>query len=176
MTLILGIATFFCLLLAGSILLICRKLVVTTNLPRESDWLEQLSPHRYRPLNRLLDESEYSRLKAHPAITPRMLRNIRLHRVRVFRGYLNCLSVDYGRICSAVKLLMVQSAQDRPDLAGLLVRQRVTFTLRLMMAECYLTLHAVGIGSVDVTDLVAALDSMRMELNSLIAAAQPSAA
>jgi hypothetical protein len=71
---------------------------------------------------------------------------------------------------------MVQSAQDRPDLAGLLVRQRVTFTLRLMMAEFGLTLHALGIGGVDVAKLVAALDGMHLELNCLIAAAQPSAA
>jgi len=70
---------------------------------------------------------------------------------------------------------MVQSAQDRPDLASMLVRQRITFTLHLMMAEFGLTLHAVGIGGVDVSKLVAALDSMRLELNGLMAAAQPSA-
>ena len=71
---------------------------------------------------------------------------------------------------------MVQSAQDRPDLANVLVRQRVTFNLRLLMAECRLTLHAWGLGSVDVAQLVAALDSMRLELNSLMTGVQPSAA
>lgn len=176
MSLIIGIATTFCLFLAGALILVCRKLVIDANLPVEDDWLQQLSPQRYHPLERLLDENELTRLQAHPAITPKMLRSLRSRRVRIFRGYLKSLSADYGRVCSTVKLLMVQSDQDRPDLADVLVRQRVTFSLRLMMAECRLTLHALGIGGVDVAQLVAALDSMRLELNSLMAAAQPTAA
>lgn len=176
MSILIGIATVFCLCLAGSIILVCRKLVVDAHLPAEDDWMQQLSPQRYRPLERLLDEREYARLKAHPAISPKMLRSMRSRRIRIFRDYLSCLSVDYGCVCKTIKLLMVQSAQDRPDLASLLVRQRVTFTLRLMTAEFCLTLHALGIGGVDATKLVAALDGMRLQLNCLMAAAQPSAA
>jgi hypothetical protein len=176
MSLIIGIAFLSCLLLAGALFLVCRKLVMDASLPVEDDWLQQLSPQRYRPLERLLDQREMSRLQSHPAITPKMLRSIRSRRVRIFRAYLNSLSADYGRVCKTVRLLMVQSAQDRPDLANVLVRQRFTFSLRLMMAECRLTLHALGVGGVDVAQLVAALDSMRVELNSLMVAAQPSAA
>lgn len=176
MSLIIGIATTFCLFLAGALILVCRKLVIDASLPVEDDWLQQLSPQRYQPLERLLDENEMARLLSHPAITPKMLRSLRTRRVRIFRGYLKSLSADYGRVCTTVKLLMVQSAQDRPDLANVLVTQRITFNLRLMMAECRLTLHALGLGGVDVAQLVAALDSMRLELNTLMAAAQPSAA
>jgi hypothetical protein len=176
MTLMIGIATLLCLFLAGSMILVCRKLVVDADLPADDDWVQQLSPARYKPLERLLDVGEYSRLKSHPAITRKMLRSFRNHRISIFRGYLNSLSVDYSRVCQTVKLLMVHSAQDRPDLASLLVKHRVTFTLRFMTAECRLTLHALGIGDVDVAGMVASLDSMRMELHSLMAAAQPTAA
>jgi hypothetical protein len=176
MSIIIGIAAVFCLVLTGSIIVVCRKLFGEANLPAEDDWVQQLSPQRYRPLERLLDEREYARMKAHPAITPKMLRSMRSRRIRIFRAYLNCLSVDYGRVCKTVKLLMVQSAQDRPDLASLLVRQRVNFTLHFMMAEFGLALYVVGISGVDVTKLVASLDSMRLELTYLMAATQPSAA
>ena len=167
MSFVIGIATIFCVFLTGMFLLVCRKLVADPSLPADDDWLQRLSPLRYRPMERLLDAGEYRRLEAHPAITRKMLRRIRVRRVRLFRGYLHCLSLDHSRVCKAVKLLIVHSAQDRPDLAGLLVRQRVTFTARLVMAECRLTLHALGVGAVDVGKLVAALDSMRLELNSL---------
>jgi hypothetical protein len=176
MSIIIGIATIFCLFLAVSIVLVGRQLVRDVNLPAEADWMEELSPQRYRPLERLLDEREYWRLKAHPAITPKMLRTMRSRRIRIFRGYLSCLSVDYGRVCKTVKLLMVQSPRDRPDLASLLVRQHVTFTVRLAMAQFCLTLHALGIGGMEAAKLVAALESMRVELNGLMAATQPSAA
>jgi hypothetical protein len=170
MTFVIGIATIFCLFLAGMFFLVCRKLTADANLPAEEDWLQHLSPLRYRPMERLLDAGEYQRLEAHPALTPKMRKRIRSRRVRLFREYLDCLSLDYRRACKAVKMLMVQSAQDRPDLAALLVRQRFTFSLRLVMAETSLTLHGLGVGSVDTAKLVAALDSMRLELNSLLEA------
>ncbi len=175
MTFVIGIATVFCLSLAGMFLAVCRKLAADSNLPAEDDWLQHLSPLRYRPMERLLDVVEYRRLTEHPAITRKMRKRIRARRVRLFREYLECLSLDYGRTCQAVKMLMVQSAQDRPDLAAVLVRQRLTFGLHLMLAETRLALHTLGVGTVDAGNLVAALDSMRLELNSLLAA-QPAPA
>src|SRR4051794_39398056 len=128
MTLMISIASLFCFLLAVSIVLVCRKLVVDANVPEDGDWVRQLSPTRYNPMARLLDEDEYARLKAHPAINAKMLRNLRSRRITIYRGYLRTLSADYGRVCKTTRLLMVQSAQDRPDLATLLVRQRINFT------------------------------------------------
>lgn len=176
MSVMLAIVTVLCLFLAGSFVLVLRKLVSAGQLPAEQDWVEQASPDRYRPMERLLNDLDFRRLETHPAIGPKMLRRFRAQRVRVFRGYLDCLSLDFSRVCQAVKLLMVESVQDRPDLATLLVKQHITFALRLMMAECSLTVYALGVGRVEVRPLVAALDSMRFELNSLMAAAQPAGA
>jgi hypothetical protein len=175
MSFLIGIATILCAILTGLFVALCRKLVSDASLPAEEDWPRNLSPLRYRPMERLLDAAEYRRLEAHPAITRRMLRSIRNRRVRLFREYLHCLSLDYSRVCKGVKLLMVQSAVDRPDLARLLVRQRILFTLRLIMSECKLSLHLLGVGRVDTAELVAALDCMRLHLNSLLDA-QPAAA
>jgi hypothetical protein len=168
MSFIIAIASIFCMMFAGLFLLVCRKLVSSPNVPVENDWLQNLSPLRYRPMERLLDVAEYRRLASHPAISRRMLKNIRSRRVHLFREYLRCLSLDYGRICGAVKLLMVQSSQDRADLASLLMRQRLQFNLRLLMAEFRLTLHSLGLCGVDAAQLMAALDSMRLELHSLM--------
>src|SRR5581483_8791890 len=159
-----------CVFLCALFLLLCRKLVTDTSLPVDNDWLQRLSPLRYQPMERLLDADEYRRLKAHPAISRKSLHTIRTRRIRLFREYLRCLSLDYSRICTAIKIVMVQSAQDRPDLARLLVLQRFTFSARLLMAECRLTLHYLGICGVDAGKLVAAMEAMRLQLNSMLEA------
>jgi hypothetical protein len=175
MSIVIGIAIIFCVFFAGMIVLVCRKLACDASLPPESDWLQHVSPDRYRPMERLLDAAEYRRLEKNPAISRKMLRRIRSSRIRLFRQYLQCLSLDFNRVCKGLKLVAVHSAQDRPDLAALLIRQRVAFSLHMVMAEIRLTMHALGIGSVDTAQLVAAFDSMRLELNSLLQA-QPAAA
>ena len=176
MGVMLAIISILALFLAASFVVVFRRLAANRQLPAESDWMDQVSPDRYRPMERVLDEQDFRHLAEHPAISQKMLRRFRTERVRIFRGYLSCLSLDYGRVCQAVKLLMVQSARDRADLATLLVEQRAMFTLRLMMAECRLTIYAWGFGNVEVGKLVAALDSMRVELNTLMAAVQPAGA
>ena len=175
MSILVGISAIFGLLLAGSFVMVFRKLAAE-NLPVDDDWVAQVSSDRYRPMERLLDETEHARLRGSPACTRQMLRRLRSSRIKVFRGYLACLSKDYTRVCSAIKLVLVQSAQDRPDLAGLLVRQRASFTLHLMLAELRLRLYALGVGRVDVVRLVAALDSMRLQLHGLLLATEAAAA
>jgi hypothetical protein len=62
---------------------------------------------------------------------------------------------------------MVQSGVDRPDLAQALVRNRLVFTMALCKAEIRLTLFATGIGKVDISGLVAALDALRAQAGAL---------
>lgn len=177
MNLIMVTAGILGLLIAGSYIAVFRRLVaVGRQLPAEDDWLEQVSVSRYRAMERLLDRREFEALASHPAFNHKMLRRFRAQRRRAFRGYLACLTRDYSRVCTAIKMVMVHSAQDRPDLAGLLMRQRVSFTFGLMTAHFRLALHGCGIGTVDVRELVAALGSVRFELNTLLLATQPTAA
>ena len=137
---------------------------------------EEFIPGRYRPMERLLDAGDYEFLERQPGVDRETLRRFRARRRHLFRAYLACLSQDFNTVCTAIKSLMAQAANDRPDLAGLLLRNRLYFTLGMLRAEFHLALQAVGIGSVDTHSLVEALDSMRLELSGLRLAAVSAAA
>jgi hypothetical protein len=57
-------------------------------------------------------------------------------------------------------------------LAQVLFRQRLTFAWTVLQVEFRLLLHAAGLGPVDVTRLLGALDSMRLNVSALNAAPQ----
>jgi hypothetical protein len=113
--------------------------------------------NRYRPMLRLLSDEDLKFASA----SPRLRGKIRARRREVFRGYLRCLAKDYARLLSGVRGMMVESGVDRPDLAKALARNRMLFALSLCRIEIHLQLHALGIGKVDVSGLVEALDSLR---------------
>jgi len=58
---------------------------------------------------------------------------------------------------------MIHSQVDRPDLFSLLLRKRVWFLMGLLSVEFRLALHACGLGTVDVRNLLGSLDSMRAD-------------
>ena len=60
---------------------------------------------------------------------------------------------------------------DRPDLAQALAKNRVLFVMAVCKVEMRLTLHAVGVGKVDISGLVDALEALRSQVNVLGAAA-----
>jgi hypothetical protein len=134
-----------------------------------ADWNSIFAASRYKPMERLLDPADYGR---------RIVRRLRASRVEIFRGYMRCLGRDFSRVSSALKVLMVHGSVDRSALAGLLLKQRLLFNVRMMSLEARLVLHGFGLGvpTVDVQSLVDALDAMRTQLQALAAAAQPSAA
>ena len=88
----------------------------------------------------------------------------------MFRGYLACLSRDFSLVGAALRLMMMYSAQDRPDLAGILYKQQALFAFGMLAVQWRLVLHACGLGTVDVRGLVRAMESMRMELRQMIPA------
>jgi hypothetical protein len=65
---------------------------------------------------------------------------------------------------------MLQSRQDRPDLAGLLVQQQMRFACGMGLVYCRLFMYRWGLCGVDVTGLVKNFDLMRLELRSLVPA------
>jgi hypothetical protein len=113
--------------------------------------------NRYRPMLRLLSENDLEFAASNPKIRSR----IRSQRRQVFRGYLRCLTKDYARLLLGIRGMMVEAGEDRPDLAKALARNRAQFALALCRIELNLQLHALGIGRVDVSGLVEALDTLR---------------
>jgi len=148
-----------------------RRLVASPKtLPVSADWISDLSAARYKPMQRLLEGDDYDFLASQPGCNRRMLRRMRAQRRRLFRGYLACLARDFGTVCAALRLLMVYSNHDRPDLAGIVYKQQMLFAVGMLGAQWQLALHACGVGTVDVRGLVRAMEFMRLELRQMVPA------
>jgi hypothetical protein len=132
------------------------------------------SPNRYRVVERLLAETD---LKSVRSVGDRRLeKHFRKVRVTIFRGYMLQLSHDFNQICKGIKLLMATSDLDRSELSGVILKQQFQFSLRLMRIEVELILYNLGYSGIDTTGLTESLNALRMQLQGLIAVAEPMAA
>jgi hypothetical protein len=122
---------------------------------------------RYKPMLRLLsgDDLEFV------AVNPSLRRKIGSRRRELFRAYLRCLTKDYARLLAGIRRLMVESGVERPDLAKALAKNRMLFAVALCRIEIHLQLHALGVGKVDVSGLVNALDALRGTVSMMSPAA-----
>ncbi len=132
-----------------------------------ADWLNEEPSAKYRPMERLLDETDTQLLASYPNLAPCVGRRLRAERRRIFRVYMRSLRRDFGRIYAATKLLILYSEADRPDLAIELLKQRARFAYGMLALECLLVCHTAGVGTVDVHGLIASLDTMRAQLRAL---------
>lgn len=158
--------------LAVALFLIVRKIAFRSgSLPVTAEWIDELSIERYRPMMRLLDGGDVAFLRTQPGFTPQMATKLRRQRCQIFQGYLRCLNSDFSRVCSAIKLVMLQSRHDRPDLATALIRQQAMFAFGMLTVQFRLFLYRYGLCGVNVAGLVKIFDSMSIELRSLIPSA-----
>jgi hypothetical protein len=141
-----------------------------TRLPVTANWIEELSVERYRPMLRLLRADDFDFLRNQIGFTRKMEKHLRAERSRIFSNYLGDLSRDFNQVLGALKLVLIQSAQDRPDLATELVRQQLLFAVGIGRVRARLLLYRWGIASVDASALVGSFDTMRVELQRLIPA------
>jgi hypothetical protein len=164
-------ASFFtCLPVIGAIIWSAHRAISPKRLSVTLDWLEELSPERYQPMLRLLNRQDLDFLRSQPGFTRKMERGFRQKRCEIFRGYLRQLDGDFQQVCTALKLVMVQSNRDRPDLAATLLRQEVWFKVGMLAVHLRLLLYGCGIGTVEVAGLLKLFDGMRLELRSLVPA------
>jgi len=136
----------------------------------DPDPAEILSPEclleRYRPMFRLLDESDCEFIASgFPGGSE--LRRFRAERRSLFRIYLRDLGVDHSRIVDGIRDLLIRSQLDRPDLAKALYRCQWRFASAMISVESKLLLHVLGIGTVDVRSLVAAVECLQTQLQGL---------
>jgi hypothetical protein len=165
---IVTISTLVALALLVALFVMVRKVISAgVELPLDSQWITELSVERYKPMLRLLDERDLEFLRSQPGFNPRMEARLRAQRCQIFRDYLNGLETDFRRVCTALKLLMLQSQFDRPDLASVLIHQQASFALGMAIVNVRLVFYRWGLSGVDVTDLVKRFDAMRLELRSL---------
>jgi hypothetical protein len=133
-----------------------------TNLPVTDEWLAELSPERYRPMGRLLGESDLRFLRAQRGFHPEMEKRLRAQRVRVFRGYLRVFDADIRRLCSGLN----------PGMSGRM-RWQVKFAFRMWVVKSRLPLYQYGIAEVDVAPLVTLFEALRVELTTQTFRARP---
>ena len=163
-------ASMVFIVLVSVLVKLTRHFTSLQHLPVTANWIDELSIDRYRPMLRLLNQEDVQFLRTQPGYTPQMATKFRLQRCQLFLKYLLDLDNDFRRICMALKILMVQSKHDRPDLASVLVRSQITFAWGMMMVQFQLACYRHGLGSVDVSDLVKVFDGMRLELRILLPA------
>lgn len=169
MDLLIASAAAICLLTGIALLILFKRLIAgPKTLPVSVDWIQDLSAARYRPMERLLNGDDYRFLSSQPGYDRKLLKSMRSERRRLFRGYLACLRRDFSLVGAALRLVMMYSMQERPDLARILFKQQMLFTLGTVAVEWHLALHACGIGTVDVSPLVRVMDLMRLELRHMI--------
>ena len=119
---------------------------------------------------RLLGSRDMEFVRSQPGFTPAMEHKLRADRCAIFRGYLRSLDLDFSRVCSALKLVMVQSQIDRPDLASAILTAQFTFACKMIDLRFHLALNGWNLGSVDVTGLVGIFDGMLLELRTFVPA------
>lgn len=164
---LLGAALFLLLLGVGFGLLFARLLSRDRIPPLPDDWEEIFSPARYKAIERLLEETDYQYVTSKSGSNKKLEKQLRARRVEIFHTYVCCLSQDFTRICTAIKKLMVDSQVDRPDLAGLLMKEHFVFTLTVLSIEFRMVLYSIGLGTPDGRDLIQALDGMCAQLRAL---------
>lgn len=151
-----------------ALLIVVRRIVsARVELPLDSQWIAELSVERYRPMLRMLDDSDLRALRSQPGYTPKMEAGLRAQRCQSFRVYLQSLELDFRRVCTAAKLLMLQSDRDRPDLASVLLQQQASFALGMAMVKMRLAFYRWGWAGVDVSSLVDRFNTVSVELRSL---------
>jgi len=154
---------------ALALLFVIRKAAPRADrLPVTADWIEQLSLDRYCPMLRLLEPEDLRLMRSQRGCTSAMVAEFRRQRYRIFRGYLRCLRDDFARVSLALKLLMAQASQDRPDLAAMLMRSQWQFGFGMALVELRLALYRLGIGTVDARSVLRVFDGLRLELRALV--------
>jgi hypothetical protein len=151
-----------------ALVVLFREMASRTNAAEfDPAWLEDFSIVKYRPMLRLLSEDDYEFLASQAGYEVKIASQLRMERRKVFRAYLRNLVRDFNRLHNAAKIMALCSAQDRPDLAQALLKQQLTFTFAVAAVKVRLMLHTVGIGTVEVRNLLASVDHLRSEIGDL---------
>src|SRR3954467_7953575 len=114
---VLTLTSIVVLVMIASVAMLIRMMGTRGHsLPVTAEWITDLSTERYKPMMRLLDSADIEFLRGQPGYTRQMETTLRIQRCQVFRGYLGYLNSDFQRVAMALKIVMAQSEQDRPDL------------------------------------------------------------
>ena len=131
-------------------------------------WID-IDWHSCSPLEKLLDPAEFQFLERR-GMQPAQIRAFRAKRRSLFRMYMRRLTHDFNTAHSALKMVLVTSEIDRPDLVRELGRQRLLFYRGLIGVEARLFLNAMGFDSwpVPSLSLIRPLERLHIEFCGLV--------
>jgi hypothetical protein len=158
---------------ASGVLLIAAFTVIFLRLASRFDaqavspaWLDEFSLENYAPMERLLDSSDFQFLAAQPGHRPEITKVLLAERRKIFGEYLHLLIGDFNQLHFLAKLMLVHSAEDRPELARELFRQQLRFYAAVSFVRCKVALYPLGWTAVDVPKLLHSLQQMRNQLSA----------
>ena len=168
---VLIVACVLTLLLITAALLIVRGMGKHAyNLPLTSEWIDELSTDKYRNMMRLLSRRGLDDLRLRPDYSPRMAAEFRKEKSRLFKQYMDAMAIDFKRICTAIRVLMLNSKYDRPDLAATLIKSQIMFALAMAVLRVRVFLYTVGWCEGDASEALRIFDAMRLELRDFVPA------
>ena len=138
--------------------------------------VEAIPVERYEPMLRLLERDDLRFLQSHPGCRRGMAARLRRQRCRLFQGYLRNLTSDFQQTCAALRIIMLRSGCDRPDLAKALLHAQKAFAFGLLTVGFRLMLYSLGWSTVDATGLVRLFGSMQLELRGMLLEGMPAPA
>ena len=131
------------------------------------EWLESFSVDRYRPMAGLLAEEDFDFLSRQPGFDPSLYRKLRRERLSIFRQYFHRLIGDFNKLHVAARYLVARSPQDCSGVATQLIRLQWRFNLVVVQVQMRFLLCQVGLATVQVQSLIAALEGMNNQLAGL---------
>ncbi len=129
-----------------------------------AQWLREFSIEDYRPMERLLRESDYEFLASQRGFHPRIAWELRAERRRIFHGYLGSMVRDFNTLTRMARLFAVYSTEDRSDYLRSIFWMKMRFYSRVADAELRLVLAPLPVGRIDIRGLVGQIAAMRENL------------
>jgi hypothetical protein len=171
MNLLIVFSILACTAVGSTVVFVLRRVAFPKAVPPiTTGWIDELSLDRYRPMMRLLDSGDLEFLCSQTGVTSKMIRGFRRQRSQIFRSYLKQLNTDFACVCMAIKIIMLQSELDRPDLATTLLRSQLVFAAGMIAVRARLILYEMGLGNIEIASLLKLFDGMRLELKALVPA------
>lgn len=156
-----------CFALILSVLLRLRRL--SNNEEFSVDWLKSFSVERYRPMQGLLDEEDFSFLSRQPGFDLALYKKLRRERLRIFRQYLNRLIADFHRLHAGARAMLATTPGEHSEVLLRLVRLNFHFTLAVFRAEGNYLLCCVGFRTLAVRALIGRLEEMTAQASVIMA-------
>ncbi len=158
------------LLVAGLVWLYLGIAASSSRLSFSAEWWEHFSPERYLPLQRLLASDDLDYLRSMPGYSREIERVFRRGRLKICGQYLAEIEVDFQRLMGVGQALVTAGRADA-RLADELFRQRMRFVGALWRVRLELVAYRFGLGRVNVSGLIEALDQTAMTFQPMLNAA-----